>query len=83
MKCLFCGACCCAGANTVSVGPLDQVPPVFLTDDGKHMRTLAGRCLALRPGNRCAIYELRPAVCQTFEPGGAGCVAIRELKGEG
>lgn len=85
--CLTCGACCSAGPDTVDLVPQvdDQVPEVFRTNDGRHMRTLFGKCLALRgiPDCRvyCAIYELRPLVCRSFEAGGEGCRRIRDLKG--
>lgn len=45
----------------------------------KHM---GGRCVALRGeigcSVRCAIYERRPSVCATFEPGSDACRGARQ-----
>lgn len=46
------------------------------------MRTVGGRCAALRgePGEacRCACYARRPAVCRSFTPGSRECLEARE-----
>jgi len=61
----------------------------FTRDEAGHVRQMgsdaAGRCLAFRgePGSscRCSIYERRPAVCSTFEPGNDLCLQARQELG--
>lgn len=51
------------------------------------MRQRAGRCVCLRgevgKSVQCDIYEIRPDCCREVEPGGEGCLWIRERAGMG
>ena len=44
-------------------------------------RNIPGRCVAMGGGIgiavHCAIYEKRPRVCETFDPGSLACLAAR------
>lgn len=85
--CEKCGGACCE-AVTLDITPFAQssdfirfiefrsVPQVRQVD-GKptvNMRMFEARCLMLKEG-RCQVYDQRPKMCVSFEPGGSNCVS--------
>lgn len=77
--CLTCGACCVGQDILIVAG--DLVPPHMY--DGYLLRQLPdGRCAALvgHIGRRvsCSIYDRRPQICRSLDPGSAWCEKIRE-----
>jgi Fe-S-cluster containining protein len=89
LDCLACGACC--RDNRVVLEPYDRVlwrqsgrpdlaeRPYVRTAKGVMLLCLTadGACVHLGPGNRCAIYRLRPGNCRSFPAGSEACLAAR------
>jgi Fe-S-cluster containining protein len=75
--CFGCGACCTHFRVSFYHGELDTQPggyvPAELTTQLTPFRACMkgteagqGRCIALKEGGRCGIYEQRPSVCREF-----------------
>ncbi len=84
--CQSCGACCAHSHNwprfsTEDDAALDLIPAKFVNDRLSGMRCEGERCSALtgRIGvsTACGIYEVRPEVCRTCQPGDAECTIAR------
>ena len=88
--CQSCGACCATSANwprfsTEDDAALDLIPTELVNARGSGMRCDGDRCSALRgkvgDATSCTIYEVRPDVCRTCEPGDAECAMARKKWG--
>jgi len=42
---------------------------IVFVEDGDWYLQVNRKCKALRPDNRCAVYENRPAICRTYKTG--------------
>ena len=79
-KCTECAKCCCnLDAKWVEVTFIDSLSiPCYLTQKGDvepfAMRMVNNRCIALK-GKLCSIYENRPTICRTVQPGDAICLS--------
>lgn len=97
--CADCGACCRHFRVSFYQGELDSFPggyvPAEMTSEVTPFMVCmqgtetGGRCVALQPNNRCAIYENRPSPCREFpaylEDGSLNpkCVQLRAKFGIG
>lgn len=93
--CQTCGLCCAlptdkagSGDTYVAVEPTDAVPEQYVRsrlEGGRFLRFNGGRCSALQgmPGVcvSCRIYDQRPSVCRSFQPGQTLCVYLRRRAG--
>lgn len=96
--CSDCGACCQHFRVSFYQGELDSFPGGFVPTEMttpltpflvcmKGTEQGHGRCIALLPNNRCAIYERRPTPCREFpvymDDGRLNprCVALRQQFG--
>ena len=88
--CQSCGACCATSANwprfsTEDDSALGLIPAEFVNARGSGMRCDGDRCTALKgkvgDATSCTIYEVRPDVCRTCEPGDAECAMARRKWG--
>jgi Fe-S-cluster containining protein len=96
--CTDCGACCRHFRVSFYQGELDTFPggfvPTELTSDITPFLVCmqgteqgGGRCIALQPDNRCAIYSMRPSPCREFpvylEDGSLNpqCLRLRSMQG--
>lgn len=53
------------------------------SSDGKWWEQWLFRCTKLKPNGRCGIYDTRPNLCRTYEPGCDGmCVHMRLPNGQ-
>jgi Fe-S-cluster containining protein len=93
--CVPCSACCFSELAEyvrvfgVDVDRMDERALGYTDFDGHRafMRMVNGRCAALviDPDAKrftCAIYEMRPDVCRSLEPGSGACKADRHAKRE-
>jgi uncharacterized protein len=84
--CRTCGACCSFSfewprfslEDDVALG---RIPPALVDDEAGRMRCDGDRCAALLGdvgvSTSCAIYAIRPDVCQACVPGGDDCKMAR------
>ena len=84
--CQSCGACCSYSADwpRFSLEPeahLDSIPRELVDDTEHGMRCIGNRCAALTgivgQSTSCAIYALRPQVCEACTPGDDACRKAR------
>jgi Fe-S-cluster containining protein len=84
--CQSCGACCAYSRNwprfsTEEDAALELIPEKFVNDALSGMRCEGERCSALTGkigvSTACGIYEVRPEVCRTCQPGDAECTIAR------
>jgi len=84
--CRTCGACCSYSADwprfsLESEARLDRIPHELVGDGERGMRCTGTRCAALvgivGRSTSCAIYPLRPNVCQACSPGDPECREAR------
>ena len=84
--CQSCGACCSYSADwpRFSLEPeahLDSIPRELVDDTEHGMRCVGNRCAALTGivgrSTSCAIYALRPHVCEACTPGDDACREAR------
>lgn len=78
--CALCGAKCC------KVLWLPGPPSEFTLRTRRVVEVLggtliAGRCRRLDNGNRCSVYEMRPALCREWDVDGLPCVTVRAKAG--
>lgn len=90
--CQSCGACCAYSRNwprfsTEDDAALELIPAKFVNDALSGMRCEGERCSALTGkigiSTACGIYEVRPDVCRTCQPGDAECTVARRGFGLG
>ncbi len=88
--CQACGACCAYSANwprfTIEDdAALDSIPAELVNERLSGMRCDGDRCCALTGKigvtTACSIYEVRPEVCRTCEPGDPECAMARRRFG--
>lgn len=88
--CQACGACCGYSANwprfsTEDDAALDLIPAALVNDRQSGMRCEGERCCALDGEigkmTSCRIYDVRPEVCRTCQPGDAECTIARRRFG--
>lgn len=88
--CQGCGACCGYSENwprfsTEDDAALDAIPADYVNARLTGMRCEDNRCSALRgaigEATACAIYDLRPEVCRTCQPGDPECAMARRKFG--
>ncbi|HUD89506.1 MAG TPA: YkgJ family cysteine cluster protein [Xanthobacteraceae bacterium] len=84
--CRACGACCSFSPewprfSLESDADLDRIPSAYVDDEGGRMRCNGNRCAALvgdvGVSTACAIYTVRPQVCQACLPGDDACQMAR------
>lgn len=98
--CTDCGACCRHFRVSFYQGELDSFPGGFVPTELTTSLTPTmvcmqgtekggGRCIALQPDNRCAIYSKRPTPCREFpvymDDGSLNpkCIQLRMAQGIG
>ncbi|HEY0328931.1 MAG TPA: YkgJ family cysteine cluster protein [Rhodopseudomonas sp.] len=88
--CQPCGACCGYSENwprftTEDDAALDRIPEQFVNARLSGMRCDGQRCSALTGqigvNTACGIYQLRPEVCRTCQPGDPECAMARRRYG--
>lgn len=88
--CQPCGACCAYSRNwprftTEDDAALDLIPEKFVNDRLSGMRCDGERCSALfgeiGKATACGIYDIRPEVCRTCQPGDPECTMARRKFG--
>ena len=84
--CRICGACCSFSAewprfSLETDADLAQIPGAYIDDEHGRMRCSGNRCAALigevGATTACAIYRVRPEVCQACLPGDTACRMAR------
>jgi Fe-S-cluster containining protein len=84
--CRSCGACCAFSFewprfSLEGDAALERIPPALVDDGAGRMRCEGDRCAALvgdvGVSTSCAIYAVRPDVCQTCLPGDDDCEMAR------
>ena len=90
--CQSCGACCSFSSDwprfsTECDEELDRIPAALVNVRLSGMRCTGERCNALDgkvgAATRCTIYDIRPAVCRTCQPGDEECLMARRGWGLG
>ena len=94
-ECTVCGACCFSMAHDyvrvfgVDLERMDDRAQSYteFSENRCFMRIEDGHCTALvidptGPTFTCAIYEMRPDVCRSFDRGSGACAADRHEKRE-
>lgn len=90
--CQTCGACCAYAPDwprfsTESDADLDRIPVALVDDSLGRMRCDGDRCAALAgtigQWTACTIYDIRPEVCRTCQPGDDECNMARAKWGLG
>jgi uncharacterized protein len=88
--CQSCGACCSYSANwprfTIEDdAALNLIPSALVNERLCGMRCEGERCCALEgkvgDATACRIYEVRPEVCRTCQPGDTECIMARRRFG--
>ena len=84
--CRSCGACCSYSADwprfsLEGEAHLDSIPRELVDDTERGMRCIGNRCAALTGvvgrSTSCAVYALRPHVCEACTPGDGACREAR------
>jgi len=90
--CQTCGACCGYSANwprfsTEDDAALSLIPAALVNERQSGMRCEGDRCSALEGEigkmTSCRIYDVRPEVCRTCQPGDPECTLARRRYGLG
>ncbi len=91
LNCQLCGACCANPEDDkwveVTLEDAKNIPASMLQEGDIQPyameQTITGRCVAHVGGvgaeNYCSIYENRPAICRTVQPGDAICLKLRNI----
>ncbi len=85
--CQPCGACCSYSRNwprftTEDDAALDLIPEKYVNERLSGMRCDGERCSALiGKATACGIYDIRPEVCRTCQPGDPECAMARQKFG--
>ena len=88
--CQSCGACCAYSRHwprfTVEDdADIDLIPRYLVDDDQSGMRCDGDRCSALDGticvATACSVYEVRPIVCRSCQPGDEECRMARQRHG--
>lgn len=88
--CQACGACCAYSHEwprftTEDDAVLELIPREFADHSRGRMRCSGNRCSALvgevGVATSCAVYEVRPDVCRSCEPGDEACRMARRWFG--
>ena len=86
--CTSCGACCAFSKewprfSVETEADILAIPTAFVGERGMHCK--GNRCSALDGEvgvqTSCTIYDVRPAVCRSCQPGDAECNIAREAFG--
>jgi len=89
-QCRSCGACCAYSREWPRFSIEDDaalalIPRGYVNDRESGMRCDRDRCSALTGeigvATACAVYDLRPEVCRTCEPGDEACATARRRFG--
>ena len=88
--CQNCGACCSYSPDWPRFSleddaALARIPPALVAASGSGMRCIGDRCAALTgeigKATACTIYDARPDVCRTCQPGDEECNMARVKHG--
>jgi Fe-S-cluster containining protein len=88
--CQSCGACCSYSQNWPRFtleddAALALIPEAFINARASGMRCDGDRCTALKgkigEATACVIYDVRPDVCRTCQPGDVECGMARRRYG--
>lgn len=85
-SCRTCGACCAYSREwprftLETEEEIGRIPPTYVGEDESGVRCVGERCAALLgevgQSTACAIYDRRPHVCRSCEPGDEACLMAR------
>ncbi len=88
--CQTCGACCAYSRSWPRFTIEDdediaRIPRYLVDDDQGGMKCQGDRCAALDSvigvATACSIYEVRPVVCRSCQPGDEECLMARRRHG--
>lgn len=88
--CQACGACCAFSRSWPRFTVEDddeiaRIPWDLVAADGSGMRCVGDRCSALAgdigSATACTIYDIRPEVCRSCQPGDEECLMARRRHG--